>query len=55
MRILAVDDDVVALELLSSTLTEAGHEVQTASNGVEALSALSRQACHVVITDWQMP
>jgi putative two-component system response regulator len=55
MRILIVDDDPIALELLRDTLVDAGHDVVTASDGVEALAELSRESCEVVISDWEMP
>ncbi len=33
MRVLIADDDEIALIVLKDALTEAGHEVHTASNG----------------------
>lgn len=55
MRVLIVDDDRVALKLLNHTLIDCGHEVSCAADGEEALMLLSRAACDVVISDWQMP
>jgi putative two-component system response regulator len=55
MRILIVDDDPIALELLKDTLAEAGHEVVCASNGREAFTIFSNDPRDVVISDWQMP
>ncbi len=55
MQILIVEDDPVALELLRSALVEAGHEVQTAANGREAMEVLRAGNCRMVITDWMMP
>ena len=37
MRILIVDDDPIALEMLRHALTRAGHEVVCAGNGREAV------------------
>lgn len=54
-RILIVDDDEIALELLRATLEESGHEVVSASNGVEALEKISDGSIRLVITDWEMP
>jgi len=55
MRILTVDDDVIALEMLNMALTTAGHEVVSASDGAQALQILREQRCRMVITDWKMP
>jgi len=55
MRILIVDDDPMALEMLRHALTRAGHEVETASNGVEAMEVLRKGICRLVISDWTMP
>ena len=55
MRILIVDDDPIALEMLRHALTRAGHQVDSASNGVEALEVLREGACRLVISDWTMP
>lgn len=54
-RILVVDDDSIELEVMSDRLAGAGFDIQTASNGEEALELLSRQWFPVLITDWQMP
>jgi len=55
MRILIVDDDAIALEMLRHALTRAGHEVECAANGIEAIEALRRGTCRLVISDWTMP
>jgi putative two-component system response regulator len=55
MRILIVDDDDIALELLGDTLRDAGYDVESAVNGREALAALRRSAARIVISDWDMP
>lgn len=55
MKILIVDDNDIALELLESTLSSAGHCVKTATNGRQALEILQRDEPRVVITDWEMP
>jgi putative two-component system response regulator len=55
MRILIADDDDIALVLLEDVLGEAGHEVLTASTGVEALELLRSRECRLVIADWEMP
>ncbi len=55
MRILIVDDDPIALELLRDTLADAGHEVVTAADGRDAIAILLHAHCQVVISDWEMP
>lgn len=55
MQILIVDDDEIALELLYNILTQAGHEVEMAHNGHEALEILRNGSCRLVISDWEMP
>ncbi|GJM26490.1 MAG: hypothetical protein DHS20C16_29050 [Phycisphaerae bacterium] len=53
--ILVVDDDPVSLTLLADTLTEAGYEVQTATNGFDAFKAIRSEGYQMVLTDWNMP
>ena len=55
MRILIVDDDDDIRILLSRTLNKWGHEVITASNGVEAWEILQNGIINFVISDWMMP
>jgi two-component system cell cycle response regulator CpdR len=56
-RILLVDDEPVVLLLMRRALTEAGYEVLSATNGVEALelAAAAGPAVDAVVTDLQMP
>jgi putative two-component system response regulator len=55
MRILIVDDNEMALEMLQFSLEQAGHEVFCAHNGREALAILAEGMCRLVISDWEMP
>jgi putative two-component system response regulator len=55
MRVLIVDDNALALELLKAALARAGHAVETASHGQEAMDTLQKSACRLVIADWEMP
>ena len=55
MRVLIVDDDELALLVLADTLKDAGHEVETAANGKEAIERLQAGSCRLVISDWEMP
>lgn len=55
MKILAVEDDPVALTILEDALLMLGHEAITASNGVEAWDSLHKSGCRIVVCDWSMP
>ena len=55
MKILIVDDDDIALDLLGESLTQAGHEVVAVTSGREALTLLDSEPIQMVITDWTMP
>ncbi|HEY3216493.1 MAG TPA: sigma-54 dependent transcriptional regulator [Candidatus Eisenbacteria bacterium] len=54
MRILAVDDEPLALEALKAIL-EPGHELDCVTDGRSALERLAGQAFDLVITDLRMP
>ena len=54
-RILAVDDSAAMRQMVGITLTGAGHEVQQASDGREALAIAEREKFDLVITDVNMP
>jgi two-component system response regulator GlrR len=53
-RILLVDDDPDILRLLAIRLRGAGYEVDSASNGDQALARIPLYRPHLVITDLQM-
>lgn len=53
--ILLVEDDEQLRPMLKIVLQEAGHEVQEARNGEEALAMYSVKPTDVVITDLVMP
>ena len=55
MRILIVEDNPASRLLLEKSLTKAGHEVMSVTNGREALNILKKSFFPVVITDWMMP
>lgn len=54
-KILVVDDMKSELDLIASYLTDAGHTVETASNGKEALDKISQSLPDAIVTDWMMP
>lgn len=53
--LLLVDDDPDLLRLLAIRLEAAGHRIETAANGQEALARASIERPQLVITDMQMP
>ncbi len=54
-EVLLVDDDPELRKIIASNLEHAGFSVHTASDGVEALAALSEQPTDIVILDVMMP
>ena len=55
MRVLLTEDNVVNQRVALRLLEKAGHHVEVASHGREALAALDRQAFDLVLMDVQMP
>lgn len=54
-RILVIDDSPLALNLMRSTLEEAGFQVRTASDGKTGLELVEPFAPHAVVSDLEMP
>lgn len=54
-RLLLADDDPIQLKLVCFQLTNAGFEVTTASDGVEALRLARAQPPEVIVSDLLMP
>jgi DNA-binding response OmpR family regulator len=54
-RILLVDDDMNALEILRRWLAKEGYVTESAHNGQECLQALERSTYDVVLLDVMMP
>jgi len=54
-RILIVDDDRALRHVLAELLTDAGHSVDQAADGPEALQRLGRGACDIVLLDIGLP
>jgi CheY-like chemotaxis protein len=54
-NILVIDDDPDAAELVSRMLTRAGHEVEIASNGRNAIMRLTGVLPDLVLLDLRMP
>ncbi len=55
LRVLVVDDDPSVRQVVSKTLQEVGHEVVTASDGLEAWMLFDRDPFPMVVTDIMMP
>src|SRR5437868_4961148 len=55
MRILVVEDDVDARNMLTVLLQVDGHEVVTANNGLEGWKMFQRDPFPIVLSDWLMP
>jgi CheY-like chemotaxis protein len=55
MKILVVDDDPIIRKLLFEVLTNDGHQVTVAKNGLEGLNLARRQPFQLVFMDVHMP
>ena len=55
MKILVVDDDKMILEAITHYLSSEGHEVITASNGLQALEMAQSKRLDLIISDIMMP
>ena len=55
MKILAVEDDPVALAVLRQALRRLGHDCIEASDGQTAWERLQAEPVRVVVSDWLMP
>jgi DNA-binding NtrC family response regulator len=53
--ILVIDDEEAFRYMLSSLLTGAGYQVETASDGVQGINAVQNKLYHVVLCDMKMP
>ena len=54
-RVLVVDDDPAAVELLQEFLTAKGYQVITAGDGAEGLRRAKEERPHLILLDIQMP
>lgn len=54
-RILVVDDDEIAREVVTTALSREGYNVISANDGLEAMSILEREDIDLVLTDLKMP
>jgi DNA-binding response OmpR family regulator len=54
-RILVVDDDAGARDLIVSSLRADGHEVDASGSGIEALRMLGREWYDLIVSNLRMP
>jgi len=54
-RILVADDEAALRRVVRDALERAGHEVETAADGEEALARFEGGAFDLVVADWNMP
>lgn len=54
-RILVIDDEPSALDVLQKILEGEGYEVLVAANGLDGVALFRQQPCDLVITDMVMP
>ena len=55
MRIAALDDDALQLQLLDQVVTEAGHSCHTFLKGAALQQALRRESFDLLLVDWELP
>jgi phosphoserine phosphatase RsbU/P len=53
--VLLADDDKLSLNVVNDTLTRAGYDVITATDGEQAWNKLQQSGAQVAILDWIMP
>ena len=54
-KILVVDDEQIILDLLKDLLQTQGYQIETATNGIEALELLNENSYDLFIIDFSMP
>ena len=55
VRVLVIDDEPAILKVLQSTLRAAGHEVDTAATGAEAVRLVARHSPDLILLDLGLP
>lgn len=55
MRIAALDDDVLQLELIKQTTTAMGHVCHTHESGAQLQREMRRETFDLLIVDWHLP
>ncbi len=55
LNILIVDDEDIIRELLADYFREVGHDVEEASDGIEALQMIKERSYNIALVDIRMP
>jgi CheY-like chemotaxis protein len=55
VSVLIVDDEFLTRNMLSIMLSQIGHDVTEAEDGLEALEMLQKDRPDVILMDWMMP
>ena len=55
LNVLVVDDEPALRQILGNVIAKAGHKVQLAENGAQALEILARESIDVALCDIRMP
>ena len=55
MRIAALDDDILQLDLLSQAVQSSGHTCHTFTKGAALQQMMRRESFDLLIVDWQLP
>ena len=55
MRIAALDDEPLQLEVIRRTMASIGHECHTYESGAALLRDLRRETYDMLVLDWQLP
>ena len=55
MKILIVEDEPLACQMLQLALEELGHSVVACADGEEAWATYQREECPLIVSDWTMP
>ena len=55
LRVLLIEDDIIAAAVIRGLLEQQGHQVRHAGNGLAALAELAQGGCDVVLLDLDLP
>lgn len=55
MDILVIDDEEVIRNLFTDILSEEGHNIITANNGMEGIEEINKRHFHIIFMDVHMP
>ncbi len=55
MNILIAEDDLISRKLLTATLENLGHQVDSFTNGEDAWNAHNKFPYRIIVSDWLMP